>query len=70
MPLYEYHCSACDLNSEIIVPFAKADKAACQHCGRGDFLIRLLSAPAIKYSYPAGHARSGRGGTGRTQPNA
>lgn len=65
MPAYEYNCSACELNSEHVVSFAKRDRVTCPHCGRKDFMTRLLAAPAIRYTYPAGHARNGRGGTGK-----
>lgn len=68
MPLYEFNCSACDLNCEVQAAIAKRDDVACPNCGRKDFMIRLFnSAPAVQYSYPAGHARAGRGGTGRVR---
>lgn len=65
MPLYEFHCRRCNHNSELIVPFSRRYEQRCENCyERLEFLP--VQAPAVQYSYPAGHPRAGRGGTGHT----
>ena len=41
MPLYEYHCDACDANVELLIRNS-AEQPECPHCG-GKKLVRLLS---------------------------
>jgi putative FmdB family regulatory protein len=41
MPLYEYHCDACDANVELLIRNAD-EQPECPHCG-GRKLTRLLS---------------------------
>lgn len=68
MATYDFHCQHCDLNFDKQLPLAKyRDPQKCPTCGQADFVTRVFSAPAISYRYPAGHARAGRGGTGRTK---
>lgn len=48
MPLYEYHCTACDSAFELLV---RSDTVpTCPHCGSSSALQRLVSrlAPAGK----------------------
>lgn len=50
MPLYDYHCAACDKQFELLV--RSADVPACPACGTSR-IERLISAIA-----PAGRARA------------
>lgn len=43
MPLYDYHCTACDARFELLV--RSTSTPACPHCG-SVALDRLLSLPA------------------------
>jgi len=43
MPLYEYHCNACGLEFEALVPFAEADSVSCELCG-SEKVERLASS--------------------------
>jgi putative FmdB family regulatory protein len=47
MPMYEYHCKACDAEFELLV--RSSTVPACPHCGSGE-LARIVSrlAPAGK----------------------
>jgi putative FmdB family regulatory protein len=42
MPMYEYHCPACDQNFEMLV--RSTTVPACPHCGSTD-LTKCVSAP-------------------------
>jgi len=33
MPIYEFHCAACDRDSEILVRSSRWKGAKCPHCG-------------------------------------
>lgn len=33
MPIYEFHCAACDLDFEALVPMAEKDSVRCEQCG-------------------------------------
>ncbi|MBL9094159.1 MAG: zinc ribbon domain-containing protein [Planctomycetaceae bacterium] len=44
MPLYEYHCEACDANVEVLVRNS-AEKPECPECASAK-LTKLLSVPA------------------------
>ena len=45
MPIFEYHCNACDADFELLV--RKGSEPACEACGSTN-LRKLLSLPAIK----------------------
>ena len=47
MPLYEYHCSKCDRNFEVLQRFSDAPVATHEGCG-GE-VERVLSAPAFQF---------------------
>jgi|SRR4051812_4755685 putative FmdB family regulatory protein len=47
MPLYEYHCSKCGNNFEVIQKFADAPLTVHEECGGA--VERLLSAPAFQF---------------------
>jgi putative FmdB family regulatory protein len=50
MPLYDYHCAACDKDFELLVRYA--DRPACPGCGTLE-IKRLVSGVA-----PAGKAKA------------
>ncbi len=41
MPIYEFHCSACERDSELLVRSAKWKGAKCPHCGSTKLLKKL-----------------------------
>ena len=45
MPIFEYHCSKCDKNFEMLV--FGSDKVSCPHC-KGEKVKKLLSAVSYK----------------------
>lgn len=64
MPLYDFQCD-CKTVELLVHPMdLERLQLICDKCGGK--MVRQFSAPAIQYSYPAGHARAGRGGTGGT----
>jgi len=46
MPLYEYHCSKCGRNFEVLQKFSDAPLAVHEECGGA--VERVLSAPAFQ----------------------
>jgi putative FmdB family regulatory protein len=61
MPLYSYHCTACDKDMELLLGIKET--ATCPECGGSD-LERLLSqvAPDLKHK---GYAKSMRSAAAR-----
>ncbi len=47
MPLYEYYCSDCQANFELLVGYQHADEVVCVKC-HGEKVRRLLSVFAAK----------------------
>jgi putative FmdB family regulatory protein len=47
MPLYEYHCSKCDKNFEVLQRFSDAPVTTHEDCGGA--VERVLSAPAFQF---------------------
>lgn len=47
MPLYEYHCSKCDKNFEVLQKFSDAPVTTHEECG--GTVERVLSAPAFQF---------------------
>ncbi|MDO6385366.1 MULTISPECIES: FmdB family zinc ribbon protein [Uliginosibacterium] len=45
MPLYDFHCEACDATSELMVRASDACAPACPKCGSSQ-LSKLLSLPS------------------------
>jgi putative FmdB family regulatory protein len=45
MPLYEYHCPACDKRVEVLI-LSAASEARCPECG-GPLGRRLISVPYV-----------------------
>jgi putative FmdB family regulatory protein len=62
MPLYEYHCSKCDKNFEVLQRFSDAPLTVHEACGGA--VERVLSAPAFQLKgsgwYATDYARSGK----------
>ncbi|HBU59749.1 MAG TPA: zinc ribbon domain-containing protein [Verrucomicrobiales bacterium] len=47
MPIYEFHCSACDKASELLVRSIDCSSETCPHCGSDQILKQLSTfAPA------------------------
>jgi putative FmdB family regulatory protein len=61
MPLYEYHCSKCEKNFEVLQKFSDAPLETHEECGGA--VERVLSAPAFQLKgtgwYVTDYARSG-----------
>ncbi len=61
MPLYEYHCSKCEKNFEVIQKFS--DDPLKEHEGCGGHVERVISAPAFQLKgsgwYITDYARAG-----------
>ncbi len=51
MPIYEYHCKACDREFELLV-LSRDETVACPECGATN-LQRLLSIPAGPQRLPS-----------------
>jgi putative FmdB family regulatory protein len=47
MPLYEYHCSKCDKNFDVIQKFSDVPLTTHEDCGGA--VERVLSAPAFQF---------------------
>jgi len=75
MPIYEYYCSACGREFELMRPYGKAgDPAFCPICGtkgeklvsacasKVDFYIRPPAKPAFRQHAGANHTRGGTTG--------
>ena len=65
MPMYEYHCSKCGHQFEVIQKFSDRLKTKCPKCG--GLLEKLLSAPAIQFKgagwYVTDYGKGGAAGT-------
>lgn len=49
MPIYEYHCTNCDDESEVIQSFSDKPKEICSECGgQLEKMISLPGAPNFK----------------------
>ena len=66
MPLYEYHCRACDHRFERIVKFSDAPLKSCPQCG-AEGVQQLISAPAVQFKgsgwYVTDYARKNSAGS-------
>lgn len=47
MPIYEYRCSACGQQCELIQKFSDEPATTCPNCGK-EGLNRLISAPSFQ----------------------
>ena len=63
MPLYEYACTSCDRQIEVMQRFADDPLTICEECGGA--LKKLLSAPAFQFKgsgwYVTDYAKKGDG---------
>ena len=64
MPIYEYHCNACDRDfEELVARPTEADQVTCVHCS-SDAVIRKISAVgccSTSPSFSGGSCGSGSG---------
>ena len=64
MPLYEYRCTACDHQFEVIQKFSDAPISVCPKCSGGP-VEKLLSSPAFQFKgtgwYVTDYARKDQG---------
>ena len=51
MPMYEYHCNACDHMFEELVSADNQDPVPCEKCGSKD-TVRVMSANVIRMPNP------------------
>jgi putative FmdB family regulatory protein len=65
LPLYEYHCEACQQRFEVIRKFSDPELEVCKRCGKGP-VQRLMSSPAIQFKgsgwYITDYAQKGKAG--------
>lgn len=63
MPIYEFHCAACETDSEILVRSSDWKGTRCPHCG-STRLDKKFSVFASSTAGAAGSASAGSGGGG------
>lgn len=63
MPIYEYRCSACDRDAELLHAVDAPGPEACPACGARGTMRKRFAAPAIHYR-GSGWAKKDRGGSG------
>ena len=44
MPIYEYQCSACDFNKEVLQKMSDAPLTDCPECGKEEFKKQISAA--------------------------
>jgi putative FmdB family regulatory protein len=68
MPIYEYACSKCGKNFELIQKFSDEPLTECQ-CGEKGSVERLISSPALQFKgsgwYITDYAKSGGNSAGK-----
>lgn len=65
MPIYQYHCAACDKTTELFMSMAdRKEKVKCE-CGK--FAKFKFSNVTPVAHYPLGHPRVGRGRRDRSK---
>jgi putative FmdB family regulatory protein len=68
MPLYEYHCSKCDKNFDVLEKFS--DEPLKKHKGCGGKVARVLSAPAFQLKGSGWYVTDyGKGGSKTSPPS-
>jgi len=60
MPIYEFHCEACDAEVEEILPLGKTLKK-CPECGKLKLKQKQFSRTVYHDLYSPCHPRRGRG---------
>ena len=59
MPLFDYHCSICNRDVELLVPMNETDTILCMTCKSP--MEKMLSSPAgINMTYPAKNSATGK----------
>jgi putative FmdB family regulatory protein len=68
MPLYEYHCSKCDKNFDVLEKFS--DEPLKKHKGCGGKVARVLAAPAFQLKGSGWYVTDyGKGGSKTAPPS-
>jgi putative FmdB family regulatory protein len=60
MPIYEFHCEACERDSEILVRSTDWKNSKCPHCGSKKLAKKFSTFAAAS----AGESSSGKPGNG------
>ena len=66
MPLYDYRCTSCGRQEEIIHGIHESGPATCQHCGGA--MRKALSPPAIHFKGSGWAKKDAAAGARRTKP--
>ncbi len=61
MPIYEYHCSSCGCNKEVMQKMSDPVLTACPECGKETF-SKQLSAPGFQLKGSGWYASDFKGG--------
>ena len=63
MPIYEFHCAACERDSEILVRSAEWRGSKCPHCGSSqlDKKFSTFASAGAEKSSPAKQSGGGHG---------
>ncbi len=69
MPIYEYHCSACDQEIEVIQKMSDAPLKKCPECGKNK-LTKLVSAAGFKLKGTGWYETDFKGGNKKAEKPA
>jgi putative FmdB family regulatory protein len=61
MPIYEYHCSSCGINKEVLQKMSDPVLTTCPECGKETF-SKQLSAPGFQLKGSGWYASDFKGG--------
>ena len=61
MPIYEYHCSSCGINKEVLQKMSDPVLTICPECGKESF-SKQLSAPGFQLKGSGWYASDFKGG--------
>ncbi len=61
MPIYEYHCSSCGINKEVLQKMSDPVLTTCPECGKESF-SKQLSAPGFQLKGNGWYASDFKGG--------
>ncbi len=61
MPIYEYHCSSCGCNKEVMQKMSDPVLTTCPECGKESF-SKQLSAPGFQLKGSGWYASDFKGG--------
>jgi putative FmdB family regulatory protein len=62
MPIYEYHCSSCGINKEVMQKMSDPVLTVCPECGKETF-SKQLSAPGFQLKGSGWYASDFKGGS-------